>query len=86
MNIKLHIEELVLHGFASKDQNAMSDAIQGELTRLLNEGGLSHSLKQQEQIARLDGGTFQRARESKPETVGGQVAQGVYQAINGGEK
>ena len=44
--IELHIEELVLHGFAPADRYRIGDTVQRELTRLLAEQGMPASLIQ----------------------------------------
>jgi len=82
-NIEVHIEELVLHGFASKDRYLIGEAVQRELTRLFTEQGVPAFLSQSGEIARLDGGSFNVAAGSKAETIGAQVAQAVY---GGGKK
>ena len=43
-NIELHIEELVLHGFAPKDRYTIGEAVQRELSRLFAEQGVHSSL------------------------------------------
>jgi hypothetical protein len=78
--IELHIEELVLHGFAPGDRYRIGEAVQRELVRLLSEQGVPLSLGQDGEIARLDGGTF-KVTSSKPETVGTQVAQAVHGSL-----
>lgn len=75
--IELHIEELVLHGFAPGDRYRIGEAVQRELMRLLGEQGMPPSLGQGGEIARLDGGSF-KVTSNKPETVGAQVAQAVH--------
>jgi len=40
-DIHLHIEELVLHGFAPGDRHQISEAMQQELTRLISEKNIS---------------------------------------------
>jgi hypothetical protein len=77
-NIELHIEELVLHGFAPKDRYLIGEAIQHELTRLFAEQGVPAFLAQNAEIARLDGGSFNVPAGTKTETIGAQVAQAVY--------
>ena len=77
-NIELHIEELVLHGFASKDRHAIGQAVKRELTRLFSEQGVHPSLSQGYQAAKLDGGAFQVKQGSKADAIGTQVAQSVY--------
>lgn len=80
--IELHIEELVLHGFAPADRHRIGDAVQRELTRLLTEQGMPASLVQRGEMARLDGGAFEIARGSRSEAIGAQVAQAVYGGLS----
>jgi len=80
--IELHIEELVLYGFAPADRHHIGDAAQRELTRLLTEQGMPASLIQRGEIARLDSGAFQMAQGSKAEAIGDQVAQAVYRGLS----
>ena len=78
MNVDLHIEELVLEGFASVDRHRIGAAIERELARLLTERGLPPGLAQNAEVPRLDGGSFEMNRNATPEGVGGQVAGAVY--------
>ena len=77
-NIELHIEELVLHGFAPGDRYHLGDAVEQELTRVLAERGLPPSLNVNIETAHVNGGEFHVAPESNAQTVGAQVAQAVY--------
>ncbi len=81
-NIELHIEELVLHGFSPGDRYRIGEAVELELTRLLTEHGISSSLSHGGELARLEGGTFNAAPNSKAEAIGSQVAQSVYREFN----
>lgn len=76
-NIELHIEELVLHGFSHGDSNRIAGAVERELARLIKEKGLPEDVANGE-IAKVDGGSFQMARGSKPETTGALIAKAVY--------
>ncbi len=78
MDIEVHIEELVLHGFAPGDRYHIADAVERELARSFAQQGLSPSLRNGIEIARVDGGVFRVAGGAKAETVGSQVAQAVY--------
>jgi hypothetical protein len=80
-SVELHIEELVLHGFAPGDRYQIGDTVQNELTRLFAEQGAPGWLSQGGEVERLDGGTFGMAPGSKAETVGAQVAQAVYTGL-----
>lgn len=77
-NIELHIEELVLHGFGMGDRYRISEAVEGELTRLFATGDLPQSLSKGGEIERMDGGVFNVTRGSKPEVMGTQVAKVIY--------
>ena len=76
-NIELHIEELELHGFAQCDGNRIARVVEHELARLITERGVLHDVAGGE-IAKLDGGSFQVAQGSRPETTGAQIARAVY--------
>ena len=76
-NIELHIEELALHGFSPGDGNRIARAVEHELARLITERGVPHDAAGGE-IAKLDGGSFQRGQGSVPETTGVQIARAVY--------
>jgi hypothetical protein len=77
-NIELHIEELVLHGFAHGDRYRIGEAVERELTRLLADRGVPQSLERGGEIASVDGGAFEVAQGSRAQVVGAQVAKAVY--------
>jgi hypothetical protein len=83
-NIKLHIEELVLHGFAPNDRYAIADAVEQELSRLFGSSAeQSHSdftstLIEHSSNTRLDAGAFQVEQNSKAGSIGNQIAQAVH--------
>ena len=76
--IELHIEELVLHGFAPGGRYAIGDAVEHALTRLFGERGLGSSSIEGRECAHLNAGDVHVAPASPPEAVGTQVAQAVY--------
>jgi hypothetical protein len=76
--IHLHIEELVLHGFAPGDRHRIGEAMQHELTRLLTEEATPPALAKSAAIDRLDGGTLQMTSAPRPEATGAQVARAVF--------
>lgn len=80
-NVELHIEELVLRGFAPGDRDRIAGAVERRLTHLIATGGVGPALAQGGGVARLDGGAFDVAPRSSAETVGGQVAQAVYKGL-----
>jgi hypothetical protein len=84
-NIKLHIEELVLHGFAPGDRYTIADAVERELARLLTERfspitaeGIAQSSVHRPANSQLDAGTFQVAPGSRSDSIGLQIAQAVH--------
>ena len=84
MNIELYIERLVLHGFADRvDRRLVGEAIERELARLIAERGLSPSLHEGGEVARLDGGTFEAGNDSDPEAIGLQAARTLYGGLGG---
>ncbi len=81
-NIKLHIEELILDGFAPGDRYRIADSVERKLTQLFAEQGVPQSLAQGGEIAHLDGGAFEATRDSRPEAVGAKVARTIYGGLN----
>jgi hypothetical protein len=81
-NVELHIEELVLRGFAPGERHRIGEAVERELVRLLDEHGVPPSLAQGIEVERLDGGAFEVSHGSKLETVGVQVAQAIYGGLS----
>ena len=77
-SIDVHIEELVLEGFAPGDRYGIADAVQSELGRLLSEQGLPPAWEQGGEADSLDGGAFQVSPGSKAEGIGAQIAQAVH--------
>jgi hypothetical protein len=81
-NIKLHIEELVLHGFSPNDRYAIADAVEQELSRLLvtdfEAPQLPPSLAGNRDMPRVDAGTFPVASGAKANSIGAQIAGAVH--------
>ena len=92
MNLRVHIGELVLHGFPPGDRARIADAVQAELARLFTEGGVPAALTTGGAVERIDAGGFhtaaavapastgslQTANAARTETTGAQIAQTVY--------
>jgi hypothetical protein len=86
--IQLHIEELLLYGFAPQDRHLIAEAVQRELTRLLVTGQAQGSAPFYEEkiphnieIPRLDGGTFHVQHGAQATDIGKQVAHAIYGGI-----
>jgi hypothetical protein len=80
-NVELHIEELVLHGFAPGDRYLIGEAVERELQRLFAEQGAPPSLTHGAEIGRLDGGSFGVGAGSRGDVIGAHVAQAVYEGL-----
>lgn len=80
MTINLHIEKLILHGFAASDKVAISRAVEGELTRLLSRVEVPVSLSQPREIVSIKSETPNLRTHAGANAVGVQIAG----AINGG--
>jgi hypothetical protein len=84
-NIRLHIEELVLHSFAPNDRYAIADAVESELSRLLAadfaSAEIPPSLADSSGRPRVDAGNFEVAPGAKPNSIGDQIAQAVHAGL-----
>jgi hypothetical protein len=80
--VRLHLDELVLHGFNRGDRTRIGDAVQAELARLLGER-VPPGLAEGRPREALDAGAFTVARGARPADVGAQVAQALYRALGG---
>ena len=80
-SIELHIEELVLDGFASGDRYRIGDALESELARLFAEQGVPASLTESAPLEQLSGPDFRVARNSSSKGIGSDAAQAVYRGL-----
>ena len=80
--IRLHIGELVLHGFEPAERQALGAALETELARLLASGD-TESLARAGNLSRLDGGAFEMPRHARPEVAGARLARAVYDGLTG---
>ena len=80
--VELHIEELVLHGFAPRDRYSLADAVERTLVRLFAERGVPPSLINGVEVARLDAGAFRLAGDSGADAVGARIAEALYGGLN----
>ena len=84
-NINLHIEELVLHGFAPGDRYTIADAVERELTHLLAQqftpfrsAGIPPTWVHDSGNLRLDAGAFNVGAGSRADSIGAQIARAVH--------
>ena len=81
-DVRLHVEELVLDGFAPGDGHRIGEALERELTRLLAERGLPPGFAAEGEVARLDAGVFELAPGVGAEAIGIRVARAVATGMN----
>lgn len=77
-SVRVHIEELVLHGFPANSRYSIGDATQRELTRLLTERGVPQRMAEPGETARINAGSFQVRQGARPNVIGALVANAVY--------
>jgi hypothetical protein len=78
--VELHIEELLLHGFAPGERWRVEAGVHRELTRLLTERDLTAALDSGAVIESLDAGSFRLPAGGRAEAAGGQIARSVMAA------
>ena len=83
-HIKLHIEELVLQGFAPGDRYAISEAVERELSRLLTEHSAerSSSSSWRSNTECLDAGAFRVDPRSRPHAIGTKIARAIHGGLD----
>ena len=83
MKINLHIERLVLEGLPveSRHADAVREAIEAELMRLLGEKGLSGGLQTGGVFPRLQAQALQLDAVNSPPRIGEQIGRAVYGSI-----
>ena len=78
MGVELHIEELVLHGFAANDRRRIADAVERELTRLMESMKDAHPWQRPISLDRIDGGSIRIKVNSRPQDTGTQIARAIF--------
>lgn len=75
--VVLHIDRLVLRGFAQEDRDGIAEGLRLELENLLaNTGALQH-LRGMSSVPRLSMGDVQITHGEKPAQVGKLIASGI---------
>ena len=77
VTVSLHIEELVLHGFAPADRHAIAAGVQAELVRLLTEQGLPRSMMAGADRGQIDTVPVQVSPGARPQAMGRQIARSI---------
>ena len=83
MNVRLHIERLVLEGIdlSPAERPLLQEALQAELGRLLAEGGIGDGLAAGVMVPAVRANGFEMSREGDPIRLGQQIAGSVYGGI-----
>ncbi len=83
MNIRLHIDRLVLDGVPLEAGGAqgLQSALEGQLAQLLAEGGLSADLRRGGALRSIRAGNVQIPARPNGSQLGGQIARAVYEGI-----
>ncbi len=82
--VELHIEELVLQGFAPGDRYRIADSLGHALERLFLNRGIPPGLAEDGEVEAINAGSLGVVPHAKPEAIGDQVAQAVYEGLTRG--
>jgi len=82
-NVELQIDELILHGLPSGQRDRIAAAVEAELQRLVDEGGLPPSLAAGGRLPQMQVDDLQVAAGAKPGAVGAQIAASIYNNLAG---
>jgi hypothetical protein len=77
--IELNIGELVIRGVTSRDRHRISQEIEQELTRLINEGGMPPAFGTPADKERPRAST--KSQRTQNESVVKQIARDIYQGL-----
>ena len=78
-SVELHVEELVLHGFAASDRHMISDAVERELALLLTNEFFMRSESSAE--AFVDGGEIHLRPGFSARQVGEEIGRSVFAGL-----
>jgi hypothetical protein len=80
--IEVHIEELVLDGFAPGDRSQIAKALRRELLLRLAQGEIPRILERDAQIQVLDAGVVDINPNTRAEKIGARVGQAVRSVLS----
>jgi hypothetical protein len=81
--VELHIGELVLRGLPYGQRDRLAAAVEAELKRLLDEGGLPPSLAAGGTVPEVRVDDLRLAAGARPGIVGTQIAGSIYRSLVG---
>jgi hypothetical protein len=79
--LNLHIENLVLRGFASVNRQQIGRGMERELVRLFQDHGVPRSLASSTAVEVLDGGALKIGSATGHEAIGRELARAIYRAL-----
>jgi hypothetical protein len=79
--VRVHIEDLVLHGFLPSDRRGITAALEQELARLIGERGLPAMRGNPLPLDRMHGGTFKVLAGAKSQAAGTEIAGAIFQSL-----
>jgi hypothetical protein len=79
MNVRLHIERLVIEGIDVPNRKALQAAVEGELGRLIGEGGLGANGLESERVVQAP--MISVASNPHPANLGRAIAGAVYGGV-----
>ena len=82
MDIELHIDHLVLHGFEGMSQARIAQAIEQELRQVLVQNGLPQRLQKPRTVRELHAGEFRMRKGDQPNRIGQQVVHQIYRGLS----
>jgi hypothetical protein len=82
MDLELHIEQLVLHGFAPEVAHHLGEVVQHELQRLLAQRAGAPTFAASHEVARIDAGAVAVEPGSGAQQVGAALAQAIYAGMS----
>ena len=85
MIITVYIERLILDGIdlGPRESARLKAAVEGELSRLLRNGGLASSLQSGGAFPSVRADSIQVSANGNPSRLGKQIARSVYRGIGG---
>ncbi|MCI0539362.1 MAG: hypothetical protein L0Z50_29490 [Verrucomicrobiales bacterium] len=81
-SIELHIEELVLHGFAPRDRYRIAEALQRELVLRLAQENALQRLARDGAFQSLDAGAVHINAGARPETMGARMGEAIHAVLS----
>ncbi len=81
MEMKIHIDRLVLHGFANLPVGRIGPAVEAHLAGLIADQGIPAGLNNSVQTPRLDGGEFEFDAGATPEEIASLIARQIAEQL-----